>query len=268
MKRIILRLILTTILISAFYSCTTNTKFNIKKQFDDTDTIGYYNARLLKGLGMFYINKSTFKDIYKQLITEIKNDSRYPKYLYPKLVIDVCTYDTIPKLISTNYLDKKQFGCPRIKKIKLNKYFIGDIEISNLELTFFDNILIEIYCNHNDKIEEGFIYKYGKDNYFKNNIWVVNGKKTTNRPSDDKLRDSKLIVIDERYYWHNNLLLVESVTYNKYKYKDQRAYYGSYFKIITKDSLMKKQILDCSNAAYKAKERLTDKSKMSDIDKL
>lgn len=257
------------IFISAvIYSCTPSNTNSTKVEFNKTDTTGYYNARLLIGLGDFHINQSTFKDIYNLLYNNAKRDKRYIIALSPESYIDVYTYDTLKSLIKTDYSSKKQFGCPNIKKIELYEYYLGNIEINELSLLFYNEILIEISCNQNDDIEKGFMTKYGKDHFYKNDIWIVKNKKTTKRPSDDLLRDSKLIEINEKYYWHNENVLVESVTYLKYKYESQRQYYGSYFKISTKDDIVLKAKLECSNRALKCKEKLKLEEKKSDYDKL
>lgn len=100
----------------------------------------------LTGIGIFKIDKSTThiidvvkKEISNNNISEVTNE-----------------FNQVIFGVNTNG------HCPNLEIWKISKYFIGDIELRNLELFFYNDVLFQIKCNYNQDLEKGLTYKYGK----------------------------------------------------------------------------------------------------------
>lgn len=253
------------------------------------DTVGYFAARNMKGIGSFVIGESTYQEILNILKEEIRKDSRRfeetnykelpryngyePKYLDYKFdnegnivsrfyredfgsIFKEIKYDTIADYLKEDFLNREIFGCPNIRELEMFKFFIGDIEISNLVLNFNKDTLFQIKCSQNEKIEEGFQIKYG------------NGRIT-----DNTLRKGeKLLKIDKIINWENETIKAESQTYIEYKYEGDKykgaGVYDSYFLMKSKNEVVLKEISDCKNKAFETRKRLEEERKQKDINQL
>ena len=51
---------------------------------------------------------------------------------------------------------------PGYRFVRVTKYTIADIEIPEIELTFFNDTLIKLKSNYTTKMSEALAYKYGK----------------------------------------------------------------------------------------------------------
>ncbi|HAZ01080.1 MAG TPA: hypothetical protein DCY97_02735 [Marinilabiliales bacterium] len=296
---------ITIVLIVVFFSScdfSSNQK-QILNNENYSDTSGYYAARNLKGLSSFIIEKTTYIEAINLIKEEIRKDykrykdSKYkesPKYFgyeekfrdfkFDKkgniasefyredfgLIFTEVKYDTLYSLLKNTSYDKEIFGCPNIREIKMSEYFIGNIEINSLLLKFYKDTLFEINCDQKDEIENGFKEKYGAGKFINNTLWKTKFGQTKTEPAND----AKLLVLDEKHIWENEYIKAESESYCKYKYDgdkykgaDMNSYYSS-FEIVSKNKDHEKEIKECSNTAYKAKERLKESKKQNDIDKL
>lgn len=292
-------------IVIGFFSCNNPTSKN-KENANLPDTTGYFAARNMKGLGTFKIGESTYSEILKTIKEEIRKDSRrykesnykdLPRYSgYESKYLDFkfdkngniasqfyredfgsifteVKYDTINSYLKKDILEREIFGCPNIRETRMYNYYIGDIELSSLELKFYKDTLYQINCYQNDKVEEGFKAKYGGGRLINNTEWETPSGRTNIRPENDAvLKKSKLTKIDEKIIWENELLKAESQTYCEYKYDGDEykgaGYSNSHFIIISKNERILNEIKDCENSAYTTKKRMEEQSNQKDINQL
>ena len=137
------------------------------------DTTGYYIARDLKGLATFKIDESTFDETLNQIKNEIRNDkksfetsgklSKYPDWMY---------ISKENSIINKEYFAIDERTEKNIKTIEILQYFVGEIEIEQLKLIFYNDTLIFISCDSNEKIEKAFTQKYGEPkNVYRGHQW-------------------------------------------------------------------------------------------------
>lgn len=236
MKRVILLSLVFTMCCAACNQVSNNK--NILNVKSNTDL--FNEARELKGIGEFVIDKSTYFDVLNILKTQ---DDGYS--------IREIKYDTLAVNLKDNFLtDGQTFDCPNLKLIKKYEFKIGKIELSNLYFHFYNDTLYRVYMSQNDDVEDGFKQKYGSGIFTDN---------TQLKPNGD------LIKIDKTYLWQNLNVSAESRTLIEY---DKGGIYLTFLDIKTKNSDKLKKILDCENAAFALKEKIQAKAKQSDIDKL
>jgi len=110
----------------------------------------YKEASLMKGLSTFIIGKTTIKDLVK-VNKEIKKDKRYDEYMDYEFAlkekINVPAFDV--------------YECPDVDTYKIAKYYVGDIEIQYIELSFYKKVLYKIECWTSDELNDAFTKKYG-----------------------------------------------------------------------------------------------------------
>ena len=64
-----------------FNSCNQSPKPQTTPVNNVPDTIGYYSARDLKGLGYFILGQSTFKDIESKVKAEMRKEPKYMTFI-------------------------------------------------------------------------------------------------------------------------------------------------------------------------------------------
>ena len=303
-------LLCSVILLLSLSACDNPSKQTAKSESvsEISDTAGFYAAKNMIGLGNYKLGESTYSQVLEQIKSEIRKDSKrysetnfkelprysgyeekYPDFNYDKKgnivssfyredfgsIFEEIKYDTLKEYLRDDILDREIFGCPNIKEIDMFKYYIGDIELSNFKLKFYNDTLYNVSCDQNGKIEEGFTTKYGQGKYYNNNVWKTPLGVTNKRPeSDQMLKNSQLLKIDEKYVWENDLVKAESQTYCEYIYEGNEYKggnldsYNSYFRIYLKDKELNKHISDCTNSAYELKRKLEDQKKQNDLNKL
>lgn len=276
------------IIVLGFFGCNNPSSKNTGT-INLPDTVGYFAAKNMKGLGSFRLGESTYSQILNIIKEEIRKDSRRyketnykelplytgyePKYLDYKFdkkgniasefyredfgsIFKEIKYDTISSFLKEDILKREVFGCPNIRELEMFKYYIGDIEISSLNLKFYKDTLYQITCSQNDKIEEGFKAKYG------------NGKTIDNSVK----KGDKLLKIDKKTTWENETVKAESQTYIEYKYDGDKykgaGYYSCLFDMNSKNEKMLREINDCKNAADESKTRFEEQKKRKDINQL
>jgi hypothetical protein len=253
-------------------SCKNSSKSDNSKTSDKTDTIGYFEARDLHGLANFIIDKSSYVETFRTLNKEFKEDKRYDNS--SPFNITETIYDTTENFLNKDILERRIFGCPNLKAIKVSTYFIGDIEISNLKLTFYQDTLIRVDCAQNDEIEEGFIAKYGNGKSVDNSLWRTPSGETNERPNDDLIGKSQLLKIDETKTWENKNVIAKSSIYCVYKY-DGDKYLGADnstsirdFTIVSKHEERNIEMNRCDSLAQEYKLILIESKKRKDFEKL
>ena len=264
-----------TVVIIVLSSCKDFSKSENSKTTDNpekTDTTGYFEARDLQGLANFIIDKSNYKETFRTLNKEFKEDKRY--YYSSPFNITEISYDTTESFLNEDILEQRIFGCPNLKALKVSTYFIGDIELTSLKLTFYQDTLIRIDCSQNDKIDEGFSEKYGKGKFIDNSLWRTPSGETNERPNDNLIGKSQLLKIDETKIWENGNVIAKSSSYCVYKYEGEK-YLGadnatSYnnFAIVSKNEERNIEMTRCDSLSQEYKLLLIESKKRKDYDKL
>lgn len=304
MKSLIANLI---IICFAFFSCSNPATKKNTVVNNVPDTAGYYAARNMRGIASFKIGETTYKKAMNIIKDEIRKDSRryketnykempkyigyeanYPDFTYDKNgniastferedfgnIIKEVKYDTVESYLKDDLLGKEIFGCKNLKALNVFQYYIGDIELMNFELKFFQDTLYKISCNQQDKIESGFKEKYGNGKYIKNDLWKTPLGVKNEAPENDAMRKkSELLKIDEKYIWENKFIKAVSQTYILYEYKGgsdtfSDAASDSYFAMDSKNQKLQDRITACENMATKSLQRLEAQKKQKEINQL
>jgi len=300
--------IITLIIIGLFlYSCNNQPVQKNSTATNVPDTSGYYAARCMKGIASFRLGETTYKQAINNIKEEIRKDSRkseethykeFPKYQgydpkfldfkYDKYgnivsqfyredfgyIIKEIKCDTLKSNLKKDALDDDIFGCPKTKAIKIFQYYIGDIELMNFELRFYNDTLYKISCDHEDKLDAGLKEKYGIGKSIKKNEWQTPLGIKSEAPQNEALKKkSKILKIDETTVWENQSIIATSITYMKFFYKDgsddfSNAINSSYFKMELKNKALIEVIDNCENQASKAKQRLESENKKKELDLL
>jgi len=289
------------------FSCSNPTSQKNTVVNNVPDTAGYFAARNMKGIAAFKICETKYSQALKIIKDEIRKDSRrfketnykempkyhgyeakYPDFTFDKngniassfnreyfdLIIKEVKYDTLNNYLKEDLIKEEIFGCPNIKAIKIFQYYIGDIELMNFELKFYQDTLYKISCNQQDKIESGFKEKYGDGRSIINNEWKTPFGIKNEAPENDAIRKkSQLLKIDEKNIWENESVKAVSQTYIQYEYKGgsdsfSDAYSDSYFAMDSKNTKLKDNITECENNASKAKQRLEEQKKQKELNQL
>jgi len=219
------------LLIGLISSCGYKNEHESYKSPEKSTTLLYKEAKSMKGLSLFYIGKTTINDLLK-IKKEIKKDSRYGSYYLGRWI-----GDDFEKEDNEN-------TCPDIEIYKISKYFIGDIEISYLELYFYKNTLYKIRCWTSDILRDAFIKKYGE------------GVKIETRDLTGKEKNENLKSV-ENITWENDSLIA---TYDSSIESIGTSIISSTndFVITTKTKIIK-EIEDCNQKEYKKKENEKNK---------
>jgi hypothetical protein len=129
---------------------------NEAQSFDDKTAeqkMDHYNV--IEGLGPFKIGKTT-PSIIKDLEKKLRTRCVYIKTLRQKA--DIGDKVKIGRLLQ----GAANIPCKRIEKYILNKFALIGLEIYQIELTFFDHILIEISAyEFPEALQSAFSIKYG-----------------------------------------------------------------------------------------------------------
>ena len=214
-----------------FNSCTQTPKHQVSTVSTEPDTTGYYSARDLKGLGYFILGQSTFKDTQAKIKAEMRKEPKYNVIgdidpFYTELVIkqgDSTVFYQNPS--ERSVLDDNAIACPYNKTIKMYKYFLAGLELSNVKLDFYKDTLIRISVDNDDKLIEAFNFKYGKGLLKDETIWNTPFGEKRERPSDALIKSEKATVksIYQYHRWKNvkvNAVSLESI---RYSYKADKS---------------------------------------------
>jgi hypothetical protein len=249
-----------------YTSCIQVQQPSDKKSSIEPDTTGFYAARNLDGLGEFQIGKSTYMNTINSLKNEWRKDKRYSYSNNGKesgelfkglkeLKNDTATISKNTSSFSTRFL-----ACKDVKAIGLDHYFIGDNEIDSLLLIFYEDILIRIDCQQNNKIDEGFTLKYGAGKVKDKTIWITPVGRTEKRPGDNLIINGSahIFSIYNEKIWENQMVKATSYVYISYKYKDKKYLGEDYlildFSIGSKDEIKNNEMMKC-DSIYRASSK-------------
>jgi len=228
------------LLIGLISSCDYKNEHESYKSPEKSTTLLYKEASSMKGLSLFYIGKTTINDLLK-IKKEIKKDSRYGSYYLGSWI-----GDDFEKKDNEN-------TCPNIEIYKISKYFIGEIEISYLELYFYKDTLYEIHCWTSDILRDAFTKKYGEGVKIKSRDLTGKGK-------------NKNLKSAENITWENDSIIatydssIESIGSSIISYTHD-------FVITTKMKIIN-EIDDCIQKEYQKKENEKNKKEKESINKI
>jgi hypothetical protein len=202
---------------------------------DQLDTVGYYAARELKGLYEFILNEITTKDL-KKIEKHILKET--PKNNYLEGYISI--FGLFHEIKEEDSFHKRDW-CDNVRKFETCNFFIGDIEISSLSLTFFNDTLLTIECHPRDKLKEAFIHKYGK------------GKDKSKPTKVIKRKNKDILESLTDITWENETVRAQYYYEFFELFGQQEAY--NYFKIALKDTVKINAMREC-NRLYEEQLRI------------
>jgi len=247
------------------------------------DTTGYYATRNMKGLASFKIDESTYNKTLNLIKNEMENDAedrykyRENKSSFPSLdehswLDGLKENDTRIYLESVTDPNKKQNSNIKTLEMSYPGYYIGDIKISNLKLTFFKDTLISIECDKSD-IDQAFTTKYKPSTFIEETTWKTWYGETKKRPSQNAINKNRALLLDshDEKRWENEMVKAISYSHYYWKYKDKKQISAdgySYFRIESKNERRNKEILDSQNSLDSLKQNEEKKKEQESIKKL
>lgn len=236
-----------------------------------SDTTGTAATKRLKGIASFNVDESTYAKTLALIKNEIRNDKedrykyRENKSEFPSL--DDHTWmsnsglnDNETRVYLESVTDKSKKQNPDIKTIEISYpgYYIGNLEISNLKLTFFKDTLISIECDKED-IESAFTKKYKPNSSIDETTWKTWYGETKSRPSDNAIKNDRALLTDSREekIWENDKIKATAFSHYSWTYKDKKQTNAdgySYFKMETKNLRRSHQMTESNNSVYNLKQ--------------
>ena len=192
----------------------------------------FEEAAEMKGLGSFIIGKTVVRDL-AEVNKQIKLSDKYKSFE------------------QEGFTSKKSWrDCPDVKQYSTSKFYIGDIEISYIDLHFYKDTLFEITCWASWNIQNAFTKKYGegvKDDY----RYVV--------------RKKGIVKAHTKIVWENKTVIAkyhDEINSTDDKTRD----YIHTFKMTTKSDSLLRKIVDCQNIIYNNKKAEQEKKRQESID--
>jgi hypothetical protein len=255
------------------------------KSENANDTTGTAATKNLNGVASFIIDKSTYEKTLSSIKNEIRTDKedrykyRENRSSFPSL--DDHTWmsnsgltDNETRIYLESVTDKSKKQNPDIKRIEISYpgYYIGNLEISNLKLTFFKDTLISIECDKED-IESAFTKKYKPNSTLDETTWKTWHGETKIRPSENAIKNNRALLVDSREekIWENEKVKATAFSHYswKYKNKEQTSADGySYFRMETKNQRRRQQMTESDNSIYTSKEDEEKKKEQESLKKL
>ncbi|MCK8496054.1 hypothetical protein M0L20_29580 [Spirosoma sp. RP8] len=128
----------------------------------------------IEGIGKFKIGKTTVNDLMKY--------ARGSSLAVQEAQSDVYEGSTgiLYKLsYKPDYVLDRVSGCTSTSVYYLRKYDVAGIEINNVYLMFFDNLLISFEADNSPELKTAFVTKYGEPELSSNHQTVRCGTETT-----------------------------------------------------------------------------------------
>ncbi|PKO01664.1 MAG: hypothetical protein CVU43_11810 [Chloroflexi bacterium HGW-Chloroflexi-5] len=160
MKKFILFLFSTILVINLLFlgnALSSDTNLGEKQQNKEgSEKINPSKQCNIEGLGKFKIGKtkiSIINDLEKELNTKVVVISDgykiFLKKKEPKYIIEDRSYGLFS-------------SCPDVKEYHISVYNIADMQIKELQLGFYKDVLFRIDCNSSKELEEALKIKYGE----------------------------------------------------------------------------------------------------------
>lgn len=229
------------------------------------DTTGSYAVRNMKGLASFKIDESTYNKTLNFIKNEMKNDKedrykyRENKREFPSIGEDMWLSnsglkDNDERIYVESVTDANKKQNPLIKKNEISYpgYYVGNLKISNLNLSFYKDTLISIECDNSD-IEQAFTTKYKPAFVIEETTWKTWFGETKSRPSESAIRNNRALLLDshDEKRWENEKVKAISYSHYYWRYKNRKQISAdglSYFRIESKNERRNKEMLDNQNS--------------------
>jgi hypothetical protein len=236
------------------------------------DTVGFYAARNLAGLGGFLIGKSTYSQTLEDLKNEWRKDDRYYYFNYGKGLgenfsgLREVKYDSANTLEANSIFPIRFIACKDVKIIGCYDYYLGDIEITDLALTFYKDTLIRIDCRQSDKLDQDFALKYGSDKVKSETVWFTPSGRTKIQPDKELLKKGSADVLSNfsERIWENQEFKAISYARIKYKYENKKFAGTDYkineFSIVSKNEVRNGKMIRCDSISKTNIEMSSQKS--------
>jgi len=248
------------------------------------DTTGSYAVRNMKGLASFNIDESTYNKTLHFIKNEMKNDKE-DRYKYRENKREFSSIgedmwlsnsglkDNDERIYVESVTDANKKQNPLIKTIEISYpgYYIGNLKISNLKLSFFKDTLISIECDNSD-IEQAFTTKYKPTFVIEETTWKTWYGETKKRPSQNAI-NKRAFLIDshDEKRWENEKVKAISYSHYYWRYKNKKQISAdglSYLKIESKNVRRNKKMVDSQNSIDSIKQNEEKMKEKESINKL
>ncbi|MBC8319084.1 MAG: hypothetical protein ISR55_10580 [Bacteroidetes bacterium] len=119
----------------------------------------------IEGLGAFKINTTQlwFIEYYaKEKSIQIKKLSKAEELDNYTEYNEIYIIEIIPDTIKPKSAIASANFCPKTRVFMLSKYEVAGIKIKGLTLTFYNDLLIDLYCDNNPELKDALQMKYGE----------------------------------------------------------------------------------------------------------
>ena len=112
----------------------------------------------INGFGIFLINETNI-GIINKIKSQVKSSN------YDSFISNITDKESVlSRLFKFNIIEKNHY-CPDLQVWEISTYYIDDIKLTNIKLSFYKNILFEFSCDYTNSLISGLIYKFGEGNY-------------------------------------------------------------------------------------------------------
>ncbi|MDY0216980.1 MAG: hypothetical protein RBS19_08505 [Bacteroidales bacterium] len=128
----------------------------------------------IEGIGVFKIGKTKIKiinQIAEDNNTVLKWYSDYSDTEWLKYFRGIEIAELFPNLQDSSKNPLRTSYCPNVRVFFINAYKIAGINLLNIHLRFYNDKLIEFYCDYSNELLDALSIKYGKpkkNNYLSN----------------------------------------------------------------------------------------------------
>lgn len=113
------------------------------------------------GIGRFKIGKTPSTILY-DLLRESSDSLHKVTSLEQVQLGDLIVYELLNDNESLANSDPYGRYCPVAKILLLNKYLMDDIPLTNVVLSFYNNVLVSFQCDYSAALERALVGKYGQ----------------------------------------------------------------------------------------------------------
>lgn len=180
-------------------------------------------------IGRFKIGKTPSTILY-DLLSESSDSLHKITSLRQVQSGDFTVYELLKDNESLTSSDPYGTYCPVARILLLNKYLLDDISLTNVVLSFYNNVLVSFQCDYSAALERALMGKYGQP--------------FTNSQSTKSICDSQLDVV-RTMEWSSSSLLA-TITYRiAYDPACSKQTTGQ-FRV--QDTKLVKQLMACSDS--------------------
>lgn len=221
-------------IVSRFHSVNNHSNSVLAQYQEVNDSLRYNAAKDMRGFTSDFIIGETTVSIKENLNRRFSEDPRYVvRSTFPNLfgnnpgnfpnsiqsdqkspaiaqTVQDSKYQNITTIFNfKNEWDKAEnykieSSCPDFRVLYMSRYYIEDLEINSLSLVFFRDTLVQIYFSGDEKVVEGFRYKYGEGSVAQETI-----------ASEGEIPQDRKVVNIKTLIWENEEIIASSVYVDK-----------------------------------------------------